>query len=263
MTRVGYVFDNANPHSGEQHRCIATAHDAMTTERLAATGVADGWCCLDVGTGGGTIARWLADRVAPTGSVLATDVTPVDVGGRPNLTAAVHDITADPLPDEHFDLVVVRLLLQHLPERDAVVAKLVRALKPGGWLQIEEFDTSYEPVLLTPDERSARLYEKFLAAKKTLMRRAGADPEWGRRAARVMSAAGLVDIDPRPYVRPRHPESADLLLQVHHTYHLRDGLLSVGMTDEELAEVRAVMRDPSFRASSSLMYSVQGRKELS
>jgi hypothetical protein len=32
-------------------------------------------------------------------------------------------------------------------------------------------------------------------------------------------------------------------------------------TEEELAEVRAVMCDPSFRASSSLTYSVQGRKE--
>lgn len=259
-TRVDYVFDNDNPHSGEQHRCIATAHDPMTTDRLAALGVTDGWHCLDVGLGGGTIARWLADRVAPTGSVLATDVKPTDVGSHPTLTTTVHDITTDPVPEDRFDLVVVRLLLQHLPQREEVVRKLVRALKPGGWLQVDEFDTSYEPVLLAPDERSARLYEKFLAAKKEAMRAAGGDPEWGRKAARVMRAAGLVDVDPRPYVRLRHPGSADLQLQLHHTHHLRDQLLSVGMTDEELAEVRAVMRDPSFRASSSVVYSVQGRK---
>ncbi|MEU5849132.1 class I SAM-dependent methyltransferase [Saccharopolyspora shandongensis] len=257
----GYVFDNDNPHSGEQHRCISTAYDLMTTERLANTGVTDGWHCLDVGFGAGSIARWLADRVAPTGSVLATDVKPGDVGSHPALSTAVHDITSDPLPEQHFDLIVVRLLLQHFPERDAVLAKLVRALKPGGWLQIDELDTSYEPVLLAPDDDSARLYEKFLAAKKALMRSSGGDPQWGRRVARAMRAAGLVDIDPRPCVRPRHAGSVDIGLQLHHTYHLRDGLLSVGMTDDELQAVRAVMLHPSFRASSSVMYSVQGRKE--
>jgi 16S rRNA A1518/A1519 N6-dimethyltransferase RsmA/KsgA/DIM1 with predicted DNA glycosylase/AP lyase activity len=31
---------------------------------------------LEVGAGYGTIARWLAERVAPTGSVIATDIDP-------------------------------------------------------------------------------------------------------------------------------------------------------------------------------------------
>ena len=33
-----------------------------------------------------------------------------------------------------------RLLLIHVPARDAVIPKLVRALKPGGWLVVEEYD---------------------------------------------------------------------------------------------------------------------------
>lgn len=257
----GYVFDNHNPHSGEQHRCLAAAHDPMTTERLATTGVTEGWHCLEVGCGGGSVSRWLADRVGPTGSVLATDMKPADIPGHPNMITAEHDVTTDPLPEDHFDLIVARLVLQHLAEREAVLAKLVRALKPGGWLQIDEFDTSYEPVLLAPDDESARLYEKFLAAKSELMRRNGGDPAWGRQVARAMRAAGLVDIDPLPSARPRHAGSADIGLQLHHTYHLWDGLLSVGMTGDELHAVREVMRDPSFRASSSVIYSVQGRKD--
>ncbi|WP_349253342.1 methyltransferase domain-containing protein [Saccharopolyspora erythraea] len=233
----------------------------MTTERLAATGVSDGWHCLELGAGNGSIARWLADRVAPTGTVVATDVERGRIGDHPNLTTAVHDVRVEPLPENRFDLIAARLVLQQLAERDSIMAALVRALKPGGWLQIEELDTAYEPPLLTADERSAQVYQKFLTAKTTLMRARGGDPEWGRRVASAMRVAGLVDIDPRPYVQLRHARSADLQLQVNHTYQLRDGLVSVGMTDEELAEVRAVMRDPSFRASSSVMYSVQGRKE--
>jgi hypothetical protein len=36
--------------------------------------VGPGWRCLEVGSGGGSIAAWLCDRVGPDGSVLATDL---------------------------------------------------------------------------------------------------------------------------------------------------------------------------------------------
>ncbi|GAA4828147.1 methyltransferase domain-containing protein [Saccharopolyspora rosea] len=255
-----YVFGDDSQHSGGQHRSIAAAYDSMTTERLAATGVADGWNCLDVGTGEGTIARWLAERVAPTGKVLTTDIKPQEIDDHPNMIVQIHDITADPLPEQHFDLIIVRLLLQHFPQRDSIVAKLARALVPGGWLQIEEFDTSYAPVLLTRTEEDTRLFEKFLNAKTTLMRSRGGDPEWGRKAPAAMHAAGLVEIDPQPHIGQRRAGAAELGLQLNHTYHLRDGLLKMGMTDAELERVREIMRDPSFRAASSLMYSIQGRK---
>ena len=61
-----YVFDNASVHAVEQHRCLAEFLDPVTTTELAATGVTDGWRCLEVGAGGGSIARWLAGRVAPS-----------------------------------------------------------------------------------------------------------------------------------------------------------------------------------------------------
>ena len=33
-----------------------------------------GWRCLEFGAGGGSIAAWLCDRVAPDGAVVATDL---------------------------------------------------------------------------------------------------------------------------------------------------------------------------------------------
>lgn len=264
MTTRPYAFTDDRPHVVEQHRCLAASYDHITTARLAATGVTDGWHCLDVGTGCGSVARWLAERVAPTGDVLATDVALPDQGGagdagspRPHLRFVVHDITADPLPAEGFDLIVVRMLLQHFPQRDALLRKLVGAVKPGGWLQVEELDTAYEPVLLASDPA---LYAKFLAAKTAHMRSRGGDPEWGRKVPSAMRAVGLVDIDPRPHIAPRHAGSPELALQHNHTFQLRDGLLAAGMTEEELVRVREVMSDPGFRASSSVLHSVQGRK---
>lgn len=257
MTAQAYVFTNDGPHYAEQHRCLAASYDHITTERLAATGVTDGWHCFEVGTGHGSVARWLAERVAPTGSVLAGDIAPGDVEPHPNLTVVEHDIATDPLPAERFDLIVARMVLQHVPQRKAVLDKLITALKPGGWLQIDELDTSYEPVLLATD---AAVYEKFLAAKTAHMRSRGGDPEWGRKAPLAMRSAGLVDIDPRPHIGSRHAGSPELGLQHNHTFHLREGLLAAGMTEAELIRVREVMRDPGFRASSSVLHSVQGRK---
>ncbi|HZM84459.1 MAG TPA: class I SAM-dependent methyltransferase [Candidatus Limnocylindrales bacterium] len=39
-----------------------------------------------------------------------------------------------------FDVIHARAVLTHLPERDEVLARLVAALRPGGWLLIEDVD---------------------------------------------------------------------------------------------------------------------------
>ncbi|GGL61577.1 methyltransferase [Streptomyces fumigatiscleroticus] len=259
-SRPHYSFSCDPALSREQHRRLAAAYDPITLPRLAATGVTTGWRCLDAGSGGGSVARWLARRVGSTGQVLATDLAPPEPGGRPPLTVLAHDLRHDPLPEAAFDLIVVRLVLQHLPERQAVLGRLVRALVPGGWLQIDELDISYEPPLLTPDEQAARLYTRFLAARSAALRAAGADPHWGRHVPAAMRAAGLADLDPQPHILLRSAGSAALRLLLHHTYHLRDQLIAAGLTDRQLRQVRTVMRDPVFCAASGVLYSVQGRR---
>lgn len=256
----GYVFDNDNIHSDEQHRCLAAAYDGRSTARLAETGVGPGWHCLEVGAGGGSIAHWLARQVAPTGSVLATDINPRHIAPAAGLTVARHDITRDPLPEAHFDLIHARLVLLHLPERLAVLDALVRALRPGGWLQLDEFDISYGPVLAAPDSESAVLYQRFLDAKAEVMRTAGAQGDWGSRAGAAMRAAGLTQVDSRPRVELWDRDSPGLHLLVHHTRHLRDRLVEHGITDDDLARLRGVLADPAFRACSCVYYTVQGRR---
>lgn len=255
-----YVFDNHSAHAHDQHRFLAAAYDPMTIERLEQTGVGPGWRCLEVGAGGGSVALWLARRVASTGSVLATDIKPERIPDAEGLEVLRHDIVRDPLPEAAFDLIHSRLVLLHLPERTAVLERLVGALKPGGVLQLDEFDIGYGPALLMPDSASRELYEEFQEAKTRLMVRAGADPAWGANAAEAMRRAGLVDIDPRPHVQLWDAASPGVHLIAHHTRHLREAFLREGMTDEKLADVRALLADPSFRACSCVIYSVQGRR---
>lgn len=257
---MGYAFDNASVHSREQHRCLSEMLDPLTTTRLAQTGVSDGWNCLEVGAGGGSVAVWLAKRVAPSGHVLATDINPVHIPGAPCLDVARHDVVRDPLPGPAFDLIYARLVLQHLPERSEVLGRLVDALRPNGWLQIDEFDISYGPALLMPDAEARELYERFLAAKASVFEAAGGDGTWGARVAQAMHEAGLVDIDPEVRVQVWHSRSPGTRLQIHHTFHLRDRFIQAGMTDDQLESVRRIMAAPTFRAASCAIYSVQGRR---
>jgi ubiquinone/menaquinone biosynthesis C-methylase UbiE len=72
----GYVLDNAKEQAGERFASLESCLDVLTTRQLSEIGVAAGWSCLEVGGGGGSIARWLGDRVGPAGQVVVTDINP-------------------------------------------------------------------------------------------------------------------------------------------------------------------------------------------
>src|SRR5277367_2993786 len=94
--------------------------------------VQPGWRCLEVGAGRGSMAVWLAERVGPSGHVVATDV---DVGyleqlDLPNLEVVQHNILEDPLEllgPGSFDVVCSRLLLFHLVGRqEKAIARMAQ-----------------------------------------------------------------------------------------------------------------------------------------
>ncbi|MFJ5927218.1 class I SAM-dependent methyltransferase [Kitasatospora sp. NPDC092948] len=257
---ASYLFDNASVHAGGQHRCLAGWLDWISIGELTRVGVRPGASCLDVGAGAGSIAVWLADQVGPEGAVLATDLAPLPMAERPALTVRRHDVVRDPLPEAAFDLVHVRLVLSHLPEREAVLARLFAALRPGGVLHLLEFDAEYAPVLTVPDERARDLYGRYQQAKLLAFRARGSDQGWGRKCAAAMVRAGFVGVEALPYLDTLGPGTPQLEMQVHNTWHLRDALLGQGLTDDELAELRALFTDPLFRACSNVVYAVHGRK---
>ncbi|MFH8727457.1 class I SAM-dependent methyltransferase [Streptomyces termitum] len=256
----GYVFDNDSPHSARHHASLEGALDPLTLGHLRAAGVPPGARCLEIGAGAGSVAHALLRLTGPTGSVTATDVKPGRIPPAPGLTVLTHDAVTDPLPEGAYDLVVARLVLQHLPERDAVLRKLVRALVPGGLLQIDEFDAGHEPCLLAPTPEDARLYERFTTAKTALMRAAGGDPTWGRKAPAALRAAGLTGLSVRPHVLLRAPGTPALGLQLHHLAHLAPRLPEHGFTAAEVDRLGTLMRDPGFAAATGVLYSAQGRR---
>ncbi len=177
---MGYVLRRRDDADELGHlRKLAQAYDSRTFEVLDQIGIRVGWRCLEVGAGIGSVARWLAYRVGDTGYVLATDAEPrlpPDMT-LPHLKSIEHNVVVNDLPGE-FDLVHIRFLLDTLPERQAVLTKLIAAARDGGWVVIEEFDLGS----LGPVAGSAKATKRFAtvaAAYRRWLTAAGSDVRFG------------------------------------------------------------------------------------
>jgi 2-polyprenyl-3-methyl-5-hydroxy-6-metoxy-1,4-benzoquinol methylase len=135
-------FAKDSPEATERERLalLTQIADPITIRRMSDQGVRPGWRCLEVGAGDGSIARWLAGQVGPEGRVVATDLNPRFLAGHglSNLEVRRHNILEDTLEAAHYDLVHCRAVLQHLPDSRRGLRRMVEAVRPGGWLFVEE-----------------------------------------------------------------------------------------------------------------------------
>jgi len=185
-----YLFDHALRQERERLGKLSEWLDPGTIRHLETIGVEEGWRCLEAGAGAGSIARWLAERVGEKGAVLATDLDTkfLDDIDEPNLEVQRHDILSDPLPEETFDLAHARLLLMHLPAREEAFRRMVAAVKPGGWVFVEDMD-----MVTWIDATPAPAMDRIRDAMQGLLAMAGADIFFGRRLAQLFTNAGLGD----------------------------------------------------------------------
>src|SRR5690348_11786417 len=99
--RESRYFAQDSPDASERRRLAALTEiaDPITTRRLTDLGIGPGWCCLEVGAGDGSVARWLAGRVGPEGRVVATDLDLRFLKGHglSNLEVRRHNVLEDHL----------------------------------------------------------------------------------------------------------------------------------------------------------------------
>lgn len=258
----GYVFsdrDGGPARHQEMVGYLAEVLDPFTTGRLAPL-VDSSARCLEIGAGAGTVALWLAER---TGGVVATDIDPQHIPDHPKLSAVRHDIVTDPLTDASFDLIHARLVLAHLPTRRDVLSKLVAALKPGGWVVIDEFaDQGWDRCVLdTPDPHAQRLFDLYHQALVATMRTAGTDPSWGRQVHQAMRQAGLVEVQAEfGGGLTWHGGQAACLLPYAMTFQVGPQLREAGMSDADLARFRELLRDQRLVIHNSIAVSTAGRR---
>ena len=129
-----YPFDNAAPQAGDRFASLAKLYDGVTRRHLDRFGIGAGQHCLEVGAGGGSVARFMSERVGPAGHVVATDInTDWMSGSQPgNVELRRHDIGVDPLPERAFDIVHARAVLTFVPERRSALMRMIARAEARG-----------------------------------------------------------------------------------------------------------------------------------
>jgi SAM-dependent methyltransferase len=241
---------------------IEAVYDPETVRLLYMRGLDDGWRCLEVGGGSGSIAKWLSSRVGTYGRVVVTDLDISHMEGleAPTLEIDKHDIVNDPMPENVFHLVHARLVLSELPERDKVLERMAASLRSDGWVVIEELDRGS----LAPDcddANSAAIFERIQAAIAALLRGRGLDPDYGRRVYRRLLSLGLTSASARggSSVQPGGSPSADVLRE--EIAQFREELLALGLAGgEDLDAYEALLRDPAFAFMTATMVTTWARR---
>jgi hypothetical protein len=147
----------------------------------------------------------------------------------------------------------------HLPRREEALARMVAALKPGGWLLAEEFDALSMPADpgRFPGERAFRLE----AAQQRLMRARGADTAYGRRLPERLEAHGLLEVDAEGRVFMWRGGSAGARIKRANYLQLREAILAAGdLSAEAFDEELGALEDPGTRVPSPVLWSAWGRR---
>ena len=263
-----YLFDNAAEREARARMtALAALHNDATFRYMEKCGIAPGWNCLEIGAGDGSVARWMAARVGPAGRVLATDIDPrfmlQDGSANPaNMEVRVHDIVTDSLPEGVYDLIHARLVLIWLPTRLSVLDKLVKALRPGGWLLIEDYDTRLvPPELAAPDATVAAKFAKMKDALLELMTRRGLGHTYARELHHRLRERGLVLVESHGAIATFAGGSPGADLQQANFHQVHKAAIEAGLVSEaEFEEVMVLLCDPQFTAFTPTMFSAMGRK---
>lgn len=265
MSQPDYVFTSVeDQREGERLRAIERECDPASRRRLGATGLTTGWRCLEVGPGAGSLMSWMADQVGRTGQVCAVDLTTkfLPVPHPAHVEVQQADIRTVSLPEASFDLAHARYVLIHLPDYEAALSKMLAALKPGGWLVLEEPDFSASRGIAGDAEQLASVL-RINQAIRVMYETRRMDYALGLKLLPLLQARGLHDLA-MEYDAPWSEGGAEMArMMAMSAVQLREKYLATGLV--AAADVERYCRfaeDPRSRAVYYATVAVMGRKRL-
>jgi SAM-dependent methyltransferase len=207
MTRTLYPFQSSEE---ERQRLVAQGGRLapLTRRLLEKAGISSGMHVLDIGSGSGDVAFLAAQFVGSRGSVIGADLDPAQVAfaeqrakadGLANVRFTVGDFREIEVSPA-VDAIVGRLALMYTADPLDALRRVLRNLKVGGVIALQESNVDYDgPVLIEPRNcLAARAAEWFRAG----FEHAGVHPRMGLRLFGLMRLAGL---DPSPDIEMSVP----------------------------------------------------------
>jgi SAM-dependent methyltransferase len=265
---TGYIADRSWAAEGTRLSALENALDANTTRHLLRVGLAQGWRCLEIGAGEGSIAAWMAATVGREGMVVATDLNTrplAELTNRfANVTVREEDVAIAVSPcsaDRGFDVAHARLVLGHIRARQQALRNIVGRLRPGGWLLVEDTDFIWlqageQPIF--PESRREPYFEVWRAVASHMHER-GYDLHWGRNVSAALCLAGLEDVGGEAAL-PIGSRALALAMAMT-IERFGDAVVSSGaVTITELQTCLADLRAPDTIFTGSPTFSVWGRR---
>ena len=183
----------------EQAR-LTRLNEVLNVGTLRELALKGGERILDVGAGLGQLSRAMARAAGPRGMVVAVERNAAQLAEAERQARAAGEVRlidlrcgdARELPLTQaewgtFDVAHARFLLEHVPDPDAVVAAMVRAVRPGGRVALADDD--HAVLRVWPEPAGFRgVWEAYCKSYE----RAGNDPYIGRRLPALLRAAGAL-----------------------------------------------------------------------
>lgn len=236
-----------------------------TTKRLLRrAGLQPGMRCLDAGCGIGAVTMGMARLVGPAGQAVGIDLDQdyldqaSQEAGWQNLPASFRSESVSDLTDQAtYDLAYSRFLLAHLPDPALVLARITRAVKPGGVVVIE--DVQFTGHFCYP---ACAAFDRYVNLYQEVLRHKGGDANIGPRLPGLLGDAGLEKVK-LEVVQPTFCRGAGKLMVPLTMEHTREALVQAGLaSDAELttlvAELEAFARNPQTIVSMPRIFQVWG-----
>ena len=240
-----------------------------TTERLLdRAGLRAGMQVLDCGCGGGSVTLRMAALVGAEGEVVGIDLDQsiLRLAQREaqdlNLPVTFRHLGAEELEEvAAYDFAYSRYLLSHLQHPQRALEAMVRALRPGGRLAVE--DIFFPGHVCYPPNAA---FDRFVELYQAVVRAKGADPAIGVRLMGMALDAGLADVQVELVVPVFRDGEGKRVAQVT-VEHVREAVLGAGLAtgtevDAIVAELEAFADDERTLMSIASTFQVWGRKAL-
>ena len=186
-----YMFPHSWPQERKRLALMSAMLDPYTLFRIGQLGLAEGWHCLELGAGNGSMSKELCKRVGPAGHVVAIDLDTAFISeiNAHNLEVRTQNVVEANFEEDAYDLIYTRALLHHLPQWQDVLEKMRSALKPGGAFLIQEPDSHPAEALDNGDWRDFWIgFRKWSAS-------IGVDHQLGLKVAPHLKDMGLAHVE--------------------------------------------------------------------
>ena len=266
MSQPDYVFTSAEDQLElTRLQAIEREFDPASCRRLYATGLMTGWRCLEVGPGAGSLMQWMGEQVGPSGHVVALDLSTKFLTGPYPAHVAIQqgDIRTASLPQGSFDLVHARYVLIHLPDYEIALSQMLAALKPGGWIVLEEPDFSASRGIAGTAAQLAAMQHINQAIHRMYESR-GMDYALGLKLLPLLQMRGLCDLSMENDAPVSAGGSGLAAIMAMSAEQLREKYLATGVVSEaDLQGYRQMAEDSQSRAVYYATVAVTGRRRSS